>query len=231
MPNNRVMRRILLIVFVMFSMVPLCASGGNAALYLNEKAGNGTVYYVRIPVLASESKRREQFVFRAAAQMAMRNKIYVRYIVEGDRVASVLTEYDQKDTLGVSADLHVLEVLHCGSYYEALVEYRNKTQFRTVDVSVSRKPGKDGNPSWVAKPPKSSRYEVFVSTVTAPPDSAEGFFLSDEWAIGGLSTTVSKPVESGIFHKHEAVLSGAYIAARWYNAKTDTYYSLAVLPR
>ncbi|OQA63743.1 MAG: AMP-binding enzyme [Spirochaetes bacterium ADurb.Bin269] len=133
--------------------------------------------------------------------------------------------------LSASADLHVLEVLHCGSYYEALVEYRNKTQFRTVDVSVSRKPGKDGNPSWVAKPPKSSRYEVFVSTVTAPPDSAEGFFLSDEWAIGGLSTTVSKPVESGIFHKYEAVLSGAYIAARWYNAKTDTYYSLAVLPR
>jgi len=200
-------------------------------LFLDKKTVTGMVLYTRIPVLSPERKRQEQYVFRSAAQLAMRNEIFVQYITDEDAVASVLTEYDQTDTLGVSAQLAVLEERNCGTYYEALLAFGDKKRFSSIEVPVSLKQGKDGNPAWVAKPPKGKKYEAFVSTVVSPPDPAEGFFLSDEWAIAGLATKVSEPVESGTFKKYEAVLRGAYIAARWYNEKTDTYYSLAVLPQ
>lgn len=209
-----------------------CAStgaGGSSALYLEKKAFENSVYFVQVPV-SSESRQEKDIIQRSASQISMRNKVFARFIDTGKQT-SFLVDFDQNNLFALSEKLEILESVKTETGVQALVIYKGSPSFKNQKVSVSNKPGKNGNPAWVSAPPKSSAYYASVGSVLARSATADGFMNADSCAIAALAEHLSSPKISGTSKMYEAEIQGAYIARRWYNPSTKTYYSLAIAPR
>jgi hypothetical protein len=216
-----------------------CASlsaGDKPSLYLEKKAQDPSVYFVQIPSLPSVRQQENEILQRTAAQIAMRQRVFVRYTVSGggDRAPqqiSFLTDYERGNLIVLADQLEVIKTASSGTGIQALVQYKGRSRFPSRSVSAKASVGKDGNPSWVSRPPKGSGFWASVGAVSMNGDPADGFMNADSCAIASLAVYAGRSYGSRNTKIYEAELQGAYIANRWYNASTKTWYSLAVLPR
>lgn len=216
-----------------------CASlsaGDKLSLYLEKKAQDSSVYFVQIPSLPNARQQENEILLRTAAQIAMRQHVFVRYIVSGEEARkqkqiSFQTDYEQGNLIALANQLEIIKTASSGSGIQVLVRYKGRSHFVSRSVSAKTAVGKDGNPSWISKPPKGSDFWASVGAVSMSGDSSDGFMNADSCAIASLAVYAGKSYGSRNTKIYEAELEGAYISNRWYNAATKTWYSLAVLPR
>lgn len=186
--------------------------------------------------MPSARQQQNEIMQRAAAQIAMRQRVSVRYTVSGEdgrspKQVSFQTDYERGNLIALADQLEIIKTASLGSGIQALVQYKGRLKFITRSVSAKTAVGKDGNPVWIGKPPKGSGFWAAVGAVSMNGDSADGFMNADSCAIASLAAYAGKGYASGNTKIYEADLEGAYIANRWYNASSKTWYSLAILPR
>jgi len=216
-----------------------CASlsaGDKPSLFLEKKAQDSSVFFVQIPSMPSVRQQENEILQRTAAQIAMRQHVFVRYTVSSadagaPKQISFLTDYDRGNLIVLADQLEVIKTASSATGIQALVQYKGRSRFPSRSVSAKTSVGKDGNPVWVSKPPKGSGFWASVGAVSSNGDSADGFMNADSCSIASLAVYAGKSYGSRNTKIYEAELEGAYIANRWYNASTKTWYSLAVLPR
>jgi hypothetical protein len=217
-----------------------CASfdaGNGNALYTDKKASEAFVYFVQVPASASGQDLSDAIIEQAARQIFIRNKVTARYIVAGDgdnatnRKTSGQVSFDQGNIYQLSGQLEILDTVKTANVIQALVRNRDSGTFKNVKLPTIKSIGKNGNPDWVTNPPSGLSFFASVEASSARSGASDGFQNSDTMAIASLSRFISKEYVSGTGKLYEATFSGAYIARRWYNKSTNTYYSLAVIPR
>ena len=219
-----------------------CASSqekASASLFRDKKSFDDSVYYVQAPAGRTAGAELSECLFRAVRQIAIRTEVSVIFSVTPVRAAdgsnlkkeTVSLDFNQENGIALSDRLDVIDSVRTSSGTEALVKLRGKTGFRKASVSIKTKIGADGNPSWVSNPPKGSGFYAAVRSVSQVANTGDAFMNADSQAIGALSQAVSSPTVSGTTLTYTAVLRGAYIARRWYNAGQNRWYSLAILPR
>jgi hypothetical protein len=227
------------VLCLLFGCVCSSFAESGKSLYLDAAAFDPSVFFAQVNSLGDEKKLRDEILNKVVKQIAMREKIFVRYTVTGNVDAdetllrkSVLLDYDQKNALAVIENLEILKIRKSDASAQGLVRYQQKTKFVSPNISVSTKVRKDGNPEWISKPPKTSEFFFAVGSVSGiDPSGLAGFDGSDSVALAALSVWVSKPVVSGKTRMYEAVLTGAYIARRWYNSRENRFYSLSIISR
>jgi len=214
-------------------------------LYLERNVMDGSEYFVQTGSGLMGRELNYELCLLAARQIAIRKKAFVRYIVSDETAvagassilpaemnASALVDFDNDSLVFIAENVEINEILKGDGAIQALLQQAD-SEFKHVSLSVSTRAGNDGNPGWVTKPPRSSRYSASVGAIRAADltgNTAIGFQSSDTMAIAALAACVSEPVVSGGTRMYEAELVGAYVAARWYNAKDQTFYSLGILP-
>jgi hypothetical protein len=211
----------------------------SVSLFRDSAANDDSVYYVQAPAGLSERTELTECLFRAVRQIAIRTEVRVVFSVTPVRAAdgtsltreTVSLDFNQDNGVALSDRLDVIKSARSGSGIEALVKLRGKTGFRKASVTIKSKIGADGNPSWVSRPPKGTGFHAAVRSVAQHTNTGDAFQNADSQAIGALSQAVSNPTVSGTTQTYTAVLHGAYIARRWYNAREKRWYSLAILPQ
>ena len=217
-----------------------CASTGadrSSSLYL-EPAQSG-VYYARSPAMQSAERELAECLFRVAGQVSLRKSATVQYITtpvsapDGTPLtrAQVSVDYNQTNSIAILDTLTVRAVKRSQNGTEALVRAAPLSGVMIPSVQANDRVGSDGNPAWVAHPPKSSSYLTAVGSIAQGAASPDGYANADTNAIGGLAPLVVRGQASGSSTVYEATLVGVFIARRWFNPKEGRWYSLAVLPR
>jgi len=217
------------------------SAGGNQdfPLYDKKSAFNDNVYYARSSSQISPQKELTECLFNVARQISIRQQIYVQCIVTSEtrddgtkwKKSTVVTDFDQNNSIDLLDKMTVLEILQSNKGTEALIQVSDSFGFIHVKLSPSSTLGKDKNPGWIKNPPKGSRFYAAIGSQTQNSERIDGFNNSDTNAYGAISMLVSKPIVSGNTSMYETVLKGVYIARRWYNPSENRYYSLAILPR
>lgn len=209
------------------------------SLFRDKAANDDSVYYVQAPAGLSARTELSECLFRAARQIAIRTEVLAVFSVTPVRAAdgtqlqreTVSLDFSQEDGIALYDRLDIVKSARTDSGTEALVRLRGKSGFRKVSVSIQSKIGADGNPAWVSRPPKGSGFYSAVRSVPQSANIGDAFQNADSQAIGALTQSVSVPSVSGSTQTYTAVLRGAYIARRWYNAREHRWYSLAILPK
>jgi hypothetical protein len=206
-------------------------------LFQKKIAFDDSVFYVRVSAHLQSYQISEEILNAAAQQVIRRERVFARYTVTeekkgktSDLYETALLDYSNDQTSIFFEDVKIIESREEDGFIEALVQYSGKDTEKPIRVSPDSRIKKDGNPSWVDSPPEGSKFVAVVGGSLNEDSPETGFFESDERAIGKLTSQVSKPSISGDTKMYEAVLTGAYIARRWYNPKEMKYYSLAFLP-
>jgi len=212
-------------------------AGDNDSLYLKKTAFNESVYFIQTIALQNNQQQNNEILTCAARQIAMRTSVMARYIITVDVTkptgtkTSVELNFDQNGMINLIDQLKIVEIKKKGSEIQALVQYSGKKAQKNCVFTVNTKIGKKGNPFWVDSPPTGTTFFASVGFVDSGRLPDGGFTGSDSMAIGSLAKYLTTPVNSGNTKTYEAVVSGAYIARRWYNLNENRYYSLAVIPR
>lgn len=210
-----------------------------SSLFLKKSSYADNLYVSQSASMQTPEKELSACLFGVARQIAIRKQVFVRYTVtvkkaaNGDtlRGAQVLLDYDQANSMALLEKMTVVDILQSETGTEALVKYTGIAGFKYPSVSIKTALDRDGNPAWVAQPPKGAKFYAAVGSVSQTTNRSEAFDNADSYAIGALAPNVVKPVVSGTTSMYETVLKGAYIARRWYNSSENRYYSLAILPK
>ena len=235
----RIVKRLVPVLCLSVSLVGCASTGGDrsSSLYL-ESAPSG-VYYARSPAMQSAERELAECLFRVAGQVSLRKSVTVQYVTtpvnapDGTRLtrAQVSVDYNQANSIAILDTLTVRAVRRDQNGTEALVRASPLPGIKTPSVQASDRIGRDGNPGWVARPPKSSGYVTAVGSIAQGASSPDGYANADTNAIGALAPLVARGQASGSSTVYEATLVGVFIARRWFNPQEGRWYSLAVLPR
>jgi len=222
-----------------FSGFLTAESSGSAYLFKNKTAFDKDVYFAQSSTKVSQEKELSECLFRVAGQISMRKEVFVRYILTNEKDSNgkirksenVLLDYDQNNSLAILEKLTVLKISQADSGTEALIKLSGKTGFKCPLLSIKTLLDSNGNPGWVSKPPKGTKFYSSVGSTSQTSNLSDAYINADTNAIGPLAPFLSKPVVSGNTTMYETVMKGVYIARRWYNPKLNCYYSLAILPK
>ena len=231
------MKKQILILCLMVIACGVGFAGDNDSLYLKKNAFEESVYFIQTSALQNTQQQNNEILNCAARQIAMRSSVVARYIITADGKnpsgtrTSVELNFDQNGTINLIDQLKIVEIKKKGSEIQALVQYTGKKAPKNCDLTINTKIGKRGNPSWVDLIPTGSKFFASVGFVDSSRLPDGGFTGSDSMAIGSLAEYLVKPVVSENTKTFETIISGAYIARRWYNINENRYYSLAVIPR
>lgn len=233
------MKRSIALVILPFCcrLLVSCASfdaGNGNALYSDRRANEDSVYFVQVPPSTSSQDLSEAIIEETARQIFIRKGVTARYSVMGDgagRKTSGQIDFNRGNLYTLSGQLETLKTVTAKNGTQALVRYRGKDGFRNVTLPSMRSFGKNGNPDWVTDPPSGFSFYASVEASSARAGAADGFQNADTMAIASLARLMGKESSSGSSKLYQGSFSGAYIARRWYNPSTATYYSLAVVPR
>jgi len=231
------MKQPISILCLMIIACGVCFAGDNDALYLKKTAFEESVYFVQTSVIQNNQQQNNEILNCAARQIAMRSSVAARYIITVDgknpsgTKTSVELNFDQNETIKLIDKLKIVEIKKKKAEIQALVQYTGKMAPKNCVLTVNTKIGKNGNPFWVDSPPTGTKFFASVGFFDSSRLPDGGFTGSDSIAIGSLAAYLAKPVVFGNTKTFETILSGAYIARRWYNIDEKRFYSLAVIPR
>lgn len=202
----------------------LMASGGqDSSLLSNKKAKSASVYYVR-------AKDRTDSLFKAAGQLSLRHSVLVTCTEQDGRLQVVL-DYNQNIPDSILSRMVILDVKQQDWGLETLVTISGDSGFPDITIPANDRKNRSGLPAWISSPPVGKSFVAATGSMSHSPSPVSGFDYSDMNALGNLCKLLVKPVKNGRSTVWKIRLSGAFIARRWYDAGTDTYYSLAALPQ
>lgn len=236
------MKRSFAIVILPFfcQLLVSCASfdaGNGRSLYSDKRAYEDSVYFVQVPAASPGQSLSDSIIEQTARQIFIRKKVTARYSISGNgddssaRKTSGQISFDQGNLYALSANLEILTTLTTPNGVQALVRYRDPASSKNIKLPSVKSLGKNGNPEWVTDPPVGLAFYASAEASSARAGAADGFQNADTMAFASLAKHLGKVAAAGTTKQYQATFSGAYIARRWYNPSTNTYYSLAVAPR
>jgi len=209
-------------------------------LYAPKKMGDPTVYFVLANDFPSERQTETDILLRAVRQISIRKLVRVKLVVsarsnnDSGALSRTFLEFDENG-LELYDFLKIGETKKTGNSRQALVRYTGKPKFKVSAITFNDKlvPGAAGEgkiPAWVKKPPIGKGFYAAVGMSNAD-SSVVSCENADTAAIGALLPLFAKSSDNGSAQVWQAELRGVYIARRWFDAKSRSWYSLAVLPR